>query len=133
MSIFLSGVLVKLSLYGIIKVFNFLVLKQTFFIFFGLALIGVVDSTLKMLIQIDSKVVVAFSTTVQMNFMLFVLFSLAEGSNSALTTALLNHMLTASLLFFIADTILVRFNTREFFFLSGLYALTPILSFFFTY
>lgn len=130
MSIFLSGVLVKLSVFGILRVFDLLLLKQTFFLFFFCALIGVVDSTLKMLIQIDSKVVIAFSTTVQMNFALFILFTMSEGSYATLAIALLNHMLTASLLFFIADTVLVRFNTREFFFLSGLYFYLPLFSFF---
>lgn len=130
MSIFLSGVLVKLSVYGILRVFEFFLIKQTFFIFFLLSLIGVVDSTLKMLVQVDSKVVIAFSTTVQMNFALFMLFTFSEGSSISLNLALLNHMLTASILFFISDTILVRFNTREFFFLTGLYALMPLFSFF---
>lgn len=122
--------LVKLSIFGVLRILDFLLLKQTFFIFFFCALVGVVDSTLKMLIQVDSKVVVAFSTTVQMNFALFTLFTMSEGSYTTLYLALLNHMLTASLLFFIADTILVRFNTRELFFLSGLYSYLPLFSFF---
>jgi NADH-quinone oxidoreductase subunit M len=83
-----------------------------------------------MIIQIDSKVVVAFSTTVQMNFILFLIFSFGTFSNQVLALALVNHMLTASLLFFITDCVLIRFNTREFFFLSGLYGKLPVFSFF---
>jgi len=83
-----------------------------------------------MLIQVDSKVVVAFSTTVQMNFILFMLFSINTLSNGAFLIALVNHMITASILFFITDLVLVRVNSREFFFLSGFYGFLPILSFF---
>lgn len=130
MSIFLSGVLVKLSVYGILKILNLFFLKTFISLFFFLALVGVVEATLKMLVQIDSKVVVAFSTTVQMNFILFLIFSSVSTTTSVINFGLVNHMLTASLLFFLTDTILVRFNTREFFVLSGINNYIPVLSFF---
>lgn len=130
MSIFLSGVLVKLSVFGILKIFYLLPVKVSFSIFYFLAIIGVLDTTLKMLIQIDSKVVVAFSTTVQMNFILFVIFSSGSFSSSTVLLAAVNHMLTASILFFITDIILTRMNSREFFFISGLFKKIPIFSFF---
>lgn len=128
LSIFLSGVLVKLSIYGILKFLYLSPLKLNFTLFYYLAVIGVIDSTLKMLIQIDSKVVIAFSTTVQMNLICFILFSLTSESLQTLKLGLVNHLLTASILFFFADQILVRFNTREFFFLCGLYYFLPALS-----
>lgn len=130
LSIFLSGVLVKLSVFGILKVLEISFVKFSFLLFYFLAVIGVIDSTLKMLIQIDSKVVIAFSTTVQMNFLLFIIFSTVPGVEKTLGLGLVNHMLTASLLFFISDIILVRFNTREFFFLVGLYRVIPLFSVF---
>jgi len=119
LSIFLSGVLVKLSVFGILKIFYLLPVKVSFSIFYFLAIIGVLDTTLKMLIQIDSKVVVAFSTTVQMNFILFVIFSSGSFSSNTVLLAAVNHMLTASILFFITDIILTRINSREFFFYIG--------------
>lgn len=128
LSIFLSGVLVKLSIYGIIRFLYLSPVKTNFTLFYYLAVIGVIDSTLKMLIQIDSKVVIAFSTTVQMNLICFILFSLTSESMQTLKLGLVNHLLTASILFFFADQILVRFNTREFFFLCGLYYFLPALS-----
>jgi len=132
LSIFLSGVLVKLSIYGILRFLYLTPLKTNFTLFYYLAVIGVIDSTLKMLIQIDSKVVIAFSTTVQMNLICFILFSLTIESNQTLKLGLVNHLLTASILFFFADQILVRFNTREFFFICGLYYFLPALSGFLT-
>ena len=132
LSIFLSGVLVKLSVYGILKFIYLAPLKLNFTLFYYLALIGVIDSTLKMLVQIDSKVVIAFSTTVQMNLICFILFSLTAESLQTLKLGLVNHLLTASILFFFADQILIRFNTREFFFVSGLYYFLPSLSAFLT-
>ena len=128
LSIFLSGVLVKLSIFGILKVLDAFHFKTFFNIFFFFSIIGVVESTLKMIIQLDSKVVVAFSTTVQMNFILFIVFSKSILSTAALKLSLLNHMLTASILFFLCDLVLYRFNTREFFFLSGLYSKLPLFS-----
>ena len=128
LSIFLSGVLVKLSVYGILKFIYLSPLKLNFTLFYYLAVIGVIDSTLKMLIQIDSKVVIAFSTTVQMNLICFIIFSMTNESADTLKLGLFNHLLTASILFFFADQILVRFNTREFFFLSGIYFFLPVLS-----
>ena len=101
---------------------------MNFTLFYYLAVIGVIDSTLKMMIQIDSKVVIAFSTTVQMNLICFIVFSLTTESLDTLKLGLVNHLLTASILFFFADQILVRFNTREFFFLSGLYYFLPFMS-----
>lgn len=132
LSIFLSGALVKLSVYGILKFIYLAPLKLNFTLFYYLALIGVIDSTLKMLVQIDSKVVIAFSTTVQMNLICFILFSLTAESLQTLKLGLINHLLTASILFFFADQILIRFNTREFFFVSGLYYFLPSLSAFLT-
>lgn len=128
LSIFLSGVLVKLSVYGILKFLYLSPTKINFTLFYYLAVIGVIDSTLKMMIQIDSKVVIAFSTTVQMNLICFIVFSLTTESLDTLKLGLVNHLLTASILFFFADQILVRFNTREFFFLAGLYYFLPFLS-----
>ena len=130
LSIFLSGVLVKLSVYGMLKILEMFHFKSFFNIFFFCAIVGVIEGTLKMLVQIDSKVVVAFSTTVQMNFILFLLFSKNFLSEASLKISLLNHMLTASILFFICDLILIRFNSREFFFISGLYSKLPIFSIF---
>ena len=120
--------MVKLSVFGILRFLDFFSLKYSFFVLYGAALIGVVDSTMKMLIQVDAKVVIAFSTTVQMNFALFVVFTMSSLSGEVLNLALTNHMLTASILFFIADIVLVRFNSREFFFISGLHAALPIFS-----
>lgn len=130
MSIFLSGVLVKLSVFGILRVLDFFFFKVSLSLLYYLALVGVVDATLKMVIQIDSKVVVAFSTTVQMNFLLFILFSRGGYGDLPLAVGLVNHLLTATLLFFTCDVLLVRLNTREFFFLSGLYYHLPVFSFF---
>lgn len=118
----------KLSIFGILRFLDFFELKYSFFIFYALSAVGVVDSTLKMLIQVDSKVVIAFSTTVQMNFALFVVFTMTGLTTGALSLALVNHMITASILFFIADMVLVRFNSREFFFISGLHSALPIFS-----
>jgi NADH:ubiquinone oxidoreductase subunit 4 (subunit M) len=120
--------LVKLSVYGILKFLYLSPIKINFTLFYYLAVIGVIDSTLKMMIQIDSKVVIAFSTTVQMNLICFIVFSLTTESLDTLKLGLVNHLLTASILFFFADQILVRFNTREFFFLAGLYYFLPFLS-----
>ena len=128
LSIFLSGVLVKLSVYGIMRFIYLSPFKFNFTLFFYLSVIGVVDSTLKMLVQIDSKVVVAFSTTVQMNLISFIIFSFSAISFYTIKLGLLNHLLTASILFFFSDIILIRFNTREFFFITGLYRHLPVLS-----
>lgn len=99
-------------------------LKLNFTIFYYLAVIGVIDSTLKMIIQVDSKVVIAFSTTVQMNLICFIIFSMTNESLDTLKLGLFNHLLTASILFFFADQILVRFNTREFFFFYQVFIIT---------
>ena len=67
-----------------------------------------------------------------MNLICFILFSLTSESLQTLKLGLVNHLLTASILFFFADQILIRFNTREFFFVSGLYYFLPSLSAFLT-
>ncbi len=117
-----------MSVFGILRFIDFFELRYSFFLFYLLSAIGVIDSTMKMLIQVDSKVVIAFSTTVQMNFALFIVFTVTGLTTGALSLALTNHMITASILFFIADLILVRLNSREFFFISGLHAMLPIFS-----
>lgn len=131
MSIFLSGVLVKLSFYGYWRLLFILGNDFIYNFFFLFVLLGIFEPTLKMFSQVDLKCLVALSTTVQMNY---IMFSVLGGSSLTLRGSfviIFNHALTAALLFLSCDFLISRFNTREFFFLVGLGTELPILSFFF--
>ena len=126
-SIFLSGILVKTAVLGLVKFkFIFLGLNQ-FFIFFIIGY-GVIDASLKLYSQVDFKKLIAYATVQEMSIMvMFIVFD-SFFSRLALVYFCFFHTLISGLFFYINDMIYKRFGTRHINNVSGLINTQPLLA-----
>jgi NADH-quinone oxidoreductase subunit M len=127
-SIFLSGVLVKIALYGIYK-FNFF-FKDVNYIFILISVLGVIDASIKFFSQVDIKKIVAYCTIFEMNIMLLILLFLTYNSYLFLIYFCILHTLLSFYFFFLVDCIFKRFNTRSIFGINNIINLFPNLAIF---
>lgn len=126
-SIYLSGFLVKSALYGFYKLTNVLCGEFNTSIFVVVALMGVIDASLKMWGQTDLKKLVAYGTIQEMN-LIFLVF--CWGDTNAIVGGILftaTHSFLSALMFFIVDCIYRRYHTRSIVELNGILHITPNL------
>ncbi len=126
-SIFLSGVLVKFAFFGFYKCLISLSMDINFFLIFPYLLVGLIDSTFKMFYQIDIKKLIAYSTVVEMHWLLICIIN---GNNILLLSGfgmLISHAILSTNSFLIVDSISRRFKTRLITEISGLNFLCPKL------
>nr|YP_010117038.1 NADH-quinone oxidoreductase subunit M [Euplotes vanleeuwenhoeki]QPM99252.1 NADH-quinone oxidoreductase subunit M [Euplotes vanleeuwenhoeki] len=129
-SIFLSGVLVKFAFFGYVKLMLFLNNEHSLLYITPYLIIGIVDSSLKLYYQLDLKKLVAYSTVLEMHWLLLAVVS---GQSFMLTAAflmLISHAIVSANFFLLVDMITRRFKTRLISEVSGLYYLVPNLYFF---
>ena len=126
-SIYLSGFLVKSALYGFYKLTNILCGNFDTSIFITIAMIGVIDASLKMWGQTDLKKLVAYGTIQEMN-LIFLVF--CWGDVNAIVGGILftaTHSFLSALMFFLVDCIYRRYHTRSLVEINGILHLTPNL------
>lgn len=126
-SIFLSGVLVKFAFFGFFKYNINLNIDFTAVSLYPFLLIGLCDSVLKLFYQIDLKKIVAYSTVVEMHWLLMALLSGTSLLWVAASAMLVSHAILSSLLFISIDFVTRRFKTRLTTEVGGLYYLAPDL------
>jgi NADH-quinone oxidoreductase subunit M len=130
-SVILAGILLKMGVYGFIKVHLSLFLAASMFfspLVFVLCIIGVVVSSCCAIIQNDLKRLIAYSSVAHMNLLTMGVFC---GFEVGLTGALLqcvSHAFTSSGLFFMIGVLYERYHTRVAFYYSGLNAVMPVFS-----
>ena len=127
-SIFLSGFLVKfgiLGIYSVIAINNNVMISN---LFSSLALIGIVDSLIKIVGQVDLKRVVALTTVIEANWMLLCLISPSRFLVEVGYLLIFIHCMTTTIEFYIVEFIYRRYGTRNLNKVSGLYTLYPNLS-----
>ena len=111
-SVYLSGFLVKTALYGI-WIFTTTSLYTTHTWVLILAVIGVIDSSIKMWSQVDLKKLVAYGTVQEMNL---ILLGFILGSNSiikATSLFILAHTILSTIFFLLSDSLYKRFSSRS--------------------
>lgn len=126
-SMYLSGFLVKTALYGLYKFLITLDWSSTNSIFFLIATLGVVISSLQMWSQVDLKKVVALCTVQEMN-LLMICFMF--GQSPLVYAGILfcfMHALLSTLMFFLVDLLQKRFGTRLSTELTGVIHICPNL------
>lgn len=126
-SIFLSGVLVKFAFFGFFKLLILVNLDINFFIIFPYLFFGLMEAVFKMFYQIDVKKLIAYSTVVEMHWLLICVLS---GNNVLLLSAFgmyISHAILSTNSFLLVDSIARRFKTRLIFEISGLNYLCPKL------
>ena len=126
-SIFLSGVLVKFAFFGLFKCLLLIQNEPTFFYIYPFLTIGIVDAAFKLFYQIDLKKLVAYSTVVEMHWLVICIIS---GQSILLLTSfcmLISHAFLSSNAFLLVDAINRRFKTRLITEISGINFLCPKL------
>lgn len=126
-SIFLSGVLVKTALIGLIK-FNFLFNNQNSILLIYFILLSTIFCTFNLNYQVDFKKLIAYTTIQEMS-----VISIFIHFNSFLNTQILIyfiilHTILSFILFFLNDIIYIRFKTRKTNLNLGIMTKTPKLS-----
>lgn len=126
-SIYLSGFLVKSALLGFYKFTNILGIEIVTTFFSTIAILGVIDASLKMWGQTDIKKLVAYGTIQEMN-LIYITF--CWGDTNAILVGIIfsaTHAFLSALMFFLVDCVYRRFHTRFIPALSGILHLTPNL------
>lgn len=126
-SIFLSGVLVKFAFFGFFKCLFILNIDINFFFIFPYLTYGLFDSVFKMMYQVDIKKLVAYSTVIEMHWLLICLFN---GNNVLFLSGFgmyISHALLSTNSFLMVDSISRRFKTRLIYEISGINFLCPKL------
>lgn len=129
-SIFLSGFLVKSALFGFYKFTTAINSDINTSFFVTIAMLGVIDSSLKMWGQSDLKKLVAYGTIQEMNI---IFLTFCYGDSFLIPSGILfciTHSLLSSLFFYIVDSIYRRYKTRNIIELQGLIHITPNLGVF---
>ena len=126
-SIFLSGVLVKIAFFGLVRCLIEIQMETSLIALFPILIVGLVDAIFKMFYQIDLKKLVAYSTVVEMHWLTICVLSGYTPLLLASFCMLISHALISSNSFFIVDAINRRFKTRLLTEISGLNFLCPRL------
>lgn len=126
-SVFLSGVLVKFAFFGYLKLLLFLNNEHSLIYLIPFLTVGIVDSSLKLYYQLDIKKLVAYSTVLEMHWLLMALISGQSFALVAVFLMLISHAIVSANFFLIVDMITRRFKTRLISELSGIYYTVPNL------
>ncbi len=121
---YLSGFLVKSAIFGFYKLSNLIGGEIDTLIFSTVALLGIIDASLKMWGQTDLKKLVAYGT-IQEIYLVF-----CYGDNYAIIGGILfcfMHAILSSLMFFLVDCIQKRYHSRSVVEISGIIHFTPNL------
>jgi NADH:ubiquinone oxidoreductase subunit 4 (subunit M) len=111
-SIFLSGVLVKFAFFGFFKYLIIFGYDFNLSLLIPLLLVGLFDATLKVYYQVDLKKLVAYSTVIEMHWLLIALILGQSVLWVAVFSMLISHAIVSASFFFIVDMVTRRFKTR---------------------
>lgn len=140
-SAILSGVMIKMGIYGFLRLFFFLLPFSTYSVAYGIVIaafgaLSLFMGTISALLQHDSKRLLAFHSIGQIGYVLLgigtgLAFLKINPVLSAVATLagvyhLLNHAVFKGLLFLNAGSILYKTGTRDLNKLGGLYSAMPV-------
>jgi NADH-quinone oxidoreductase subunit M len=133
-SIILAGVLLKLGLYGMLRVLLVLFpIANSYYspLVMTLSFISIIFISIIILQQIDLKKIIAYSSIAHMNFVVLGLFSdNIYGIEGGIYT-MLSHGLISSMLFFCIGILYDRYGERNILYYSNIVQIMPLFSFFF--
>lgn len=127
-SIFLSGFLVKFGVVVLWKLSTIFLYQHMDTLVLTLSTCGLISASLTILYQVDIKKIVALCTVIEMNWLVFMLFSNFDVVSLKLSLILmLIHATMTSLEFYSVDILYRVFNSRNYFDISGFYYINPIM------
>ena len=126
-SIFLSGILLKTACVGFFKLNIF---YECSLLWFTILVVSFVLSSFSLVVQVDFKKLIAYSTIQEMSLLLLFLSFQSSCNSSVVKLFIILHILTTIQLFAINDIIYKKFLTRRTFFFYGTLNNLPLLSFF---
>jgi NADH-quinone oxidoreductase subunit M len=130
-SVILAGLLLKLGLYGMIRVLlplcipSILALKSFVYL---LCLISIIYTSLTTLAQTDIKRVIAYSSVGHMNMSVLALFSLSKLGFVGAVFSGISHGFVASGLFFCVGLLYDRFGTKLISYFGGVAVFMPVFA-----
>lgn len=127
-SIYLSGFLVKTALLGFYKFLKFFFITHIINYIFIFTIFSIIDSSLKLWLQIDLKKLVAFCTVQEMNLIFFLVFFNTTNVFIIIVLFSLTHALLSAIFFFLVDIIYRLYSSRLIFNLTGLLLYSPNLA-----
>jgi len=128
-SVLLAGILLKLGVYGFLRV-NLTMFPQASLFFspglFLLCILGVVYASLTAIRQTDVKRIIAYSSIAHMNLITIGLFSFnCVGLEGALLQTI-SHGFVSGGLFFLVGILYSRYGSRSIFYYGGLVSVMPL-------
>jgi len=132
-SVFLAGILLKLSGYGLLRFLIPCFPEATIYfspLVYTLSIIGIVYISCLTIIQVDLKKIIAYASIAHMNYVTLGVVSQNIYSISGSIFLMVGHGLVSSALFLCVGFLYDRYKTRLIFYYQGLSTLMPIYSFF---
>jgi NADH:ubiquinone oxidoreductase subunit 4 (subunit M) len=126
-SIFLSGFLVKLAIYGLVK-FQIFTNPLLVAALLPLTLLSIAVASVGFAYQTDYKKVIAYATVQEMNVLTLVYLLTVQSDPQVVTNLLIVHTLLSGLFFTVADLLYKKFGSRSLKSLKGLLQLAPKMS-----
>ena len=133
-SIILAGVLLKLGLYGMLRVLTVLFPIANIYytpLVLTLSFISVIFISIIILQQIDLKKIIAYSSIAHMNFVVVGIFSNNIYGLEGSIFTMLSHGLISSMLFFCIGVLYDRYGERNLLYYNNVAQIMPYFSFFF--
>nr|BDB10246.1 NADH dehydrogenase subunit 4 [Actinophrys sol] len=135
-SVLLAGILLKLGVYGCIRVLFFLFPEVNFYFssyVYIFALISVIFSSLIAIRQTDIKRIIAYASISHMNIIMIGLYSFDSIGIYGAIYQSVSHALVSSALFLLIGILYDRYKSRLLSYYSGLTQTMPIFSAFFLF
>ena len=131
-SIFLSGFLVKTAIYSLYKIFSFIIPSNGIIsvFLFCIFIFGYIDSSLKFLLQIDFKKLVAYCTIQEMNMISIFLFFNDYFLIKYVYLFVITHTFLSIILFYLVDLIYKRYYSRSLLYINCIFNNCQILPIF---
>lgn len=130
-SVILAGIILKLGIYGILRILFFFIFdisKDILFFIIIISFIGFLYASQVALSQIDLKKTIAYSSIAHMNFSVMGLFSETILGLTGLVYLMLGHAITSSALFLGIGVLYDRYKTRLICYYNSMVIVMPIFA-----
>ena len=125
----MSGVLVKFAFFGFLRYFISLGFDFIPLLVYPFLLVGFLDASVKIFYQLDLKKLIAYSTVIEMHWLVFAVLNGSTFFWIAGFAMMVSHAIVSANFFILVDSVTRRFKTRLVFETFGLFYLTPSLYF----